>query len=347
MLNNDTIRETTIGEYSVMAPKFFVLGSNSFSGASFCAHLLRQGIEVFGASRSTEAESVFLPYKWEKAAGSFSFHQLDLTKDLAGIIDLIKLEKPTHIVNFASQSMVGESWIYPGDWFRTNAYSTILLHDALRKLPSIERYIHISTPEVYGSTSGFVAEDHPYNPSTPYAVSRAAADMSLKTFFDAYDFPVVFTRAANVYGPGQQLYRIIPRTVLYALTGQNLQLHGGGSSGRSFIHMRDVSTATEQIALSGLNGEVYHISNPNIVTIRGLVEKICRILSVNPEDMIEEVGERKGKDQTYSLDDSKVRESLGWSDQISLDQGLEGVIDWVKSNLTELQQQPQSYQHIA
>lgn len=328
-----------------MSKKFLVLGSNSFSGASFCAHLLNADYTVLGGSRSAELHPVFLPYKWGGNQQKFQFHQLDLNNDLDKIMALIEAERPTHIVNFASQSMVGESWDNPGDWFRTNALSTVLFHDKLRKVSCLEKYVHISTPEVYGNTSGFVNEDHVINPSTPYAVSRAAADMSLNSFVKAYDFPVVFTRAANVYGPGQQLYRIIPRTILYALTGQKLHLHGGGHSERSFIHIDDVSSATAEIALNGVIGECYHISTPQLISIRALVEKICVALGQIPEDMIEVVGERKGKDQTYSLDDTKLRNTLGWQDKISLDVGIEQTIRWVKDNLTILQNQPQSYLH--
>ena len=169
--------------------------------------------------------------------------------------------------------------------------------------------------------------------------------MSLKTFFDAYQFPVVFTRAANVYGPGQQLYRIIPRTILSVLTGKKLQLHGGGHSTRSFIHIRDVADATHKIATQGEIGETYHISTNEIITIRGLVEKICQMLSVGFETCVEVVGERLGKDAAYTLDSSKVRNNLGWKDEVSLDEGLNDCIEWVKLNLEDLKALPWDYIH--
>jgi dTDP-glucose 4,6-dehydratase len=248
-------------------------------------------------------------------------------------------------VNFAAQSMVAESWKHPSDWFMTNAVSTIMLHDELRKLNFLKRYVHISTPEVYGSCSGFVKEDFPFNPSTPYAVSRAAADMSLRTFHSAYGFPVVTTRAANVYGPGQQLYRIIPRTILFILLGKKLQLHGGGVSTRSFIHMRDVSDATWKIALNGTNNETYHISTNVVISIRDLVAKICDRLEVSFDNQVEFVGERLGKDSAYHLDSTKIHRELGWKDHISLDRGLEECITWVKDNFEALKAQPYDYIH--
>ena len=322
----------------------FVIGSNSFSGASFVDFALQKGAKVIGTSRSAEPIDAMLPYKWRDHS-HFAFHVIDLNKDLKGISELIDSVKPKHVVNFAAQSMVGESWQHPQDWFMTNVVSTINLHDYLRKCDFLEKYVHVSTPEVYGSCSGFVDENFPFNPSTPYAVSRAAADMSLRTFHTAYKFPVVTTRAANVYGPGQQLYRIIPRTILFILLGRKLQLHGGGVSTRSFIHMADVSDATWKIMLSGHDGDTYHISTSEVVSIRELVERICFKLKVNFEDHVEMVGERLGKDSAYHLDSIKLRKELGWSDRVGLDQGLDECIAWVKKNFEELKASNYDYTH--
>ena len=323
-----------------------VIGSNSFSGATFADFALQQGARVLGTSRSHEPIDAFLPYKWHDYA-NFKFYPLDLNKHLAEITALMQEVKPAFVVNFAAQSMVGESWQNPGDWFMTNVVSTIKFHDELRKCDFLKRYVHVSTPEVYGSCSGFVDEDFPFNPSTPYAVSRAAADMSLRTFRTAYNFPVVTTRAANVYGPGQQLYRIISRTILFILLGKKLQLHGGGVSTRSFIHMRDVCDATYKIMQNGHNGDTYHISTSEVVSIRALVERICSKLEVKFEDYVELVGERIGKDSAYHLDSTKVRKELDWQDHISLEQGLDECIAWVKNNFDVLKIQPYDYQHKA
>ena len=221
----------------------------------------------------------------------------------------------------------------------------IHFHNKLRERKFIKKYVHVTTPEVYGSTNGFIKENTPFNPSTPYAVSRAACDMSLKTFFEAYDFPVVFTRAANVYGPGQQLYRIIPRTILFMRLGKKMQLHGGGHSTRAFIHMDDVSNATKKIALNGNHGETYHISTNEIISIHDLVAKIAVKLGVDFNEHVEVVGERLGKDASYQLDSTKLRETLGWKDQVSLDAGLEACIAWVDSNIDVLKHQEFDYIH--
>lgn len=328
-----------------MPGKVLVIGSNAFSGASFVAHLLEQGIEVIGVSRSAEPHRAFLPYRWGGKDAAFRFHRIDLNADLDALSALLDRERPAIIVNFAAQSMVAESWKNPDHWFQTNVVATVRLHERLRRLDFLEKYVHVTTPEVYGNTSGTVTEDAPFNPSTPYAVSRAAADMSLRTYFAAYGFPVVFTRAANVYGPGQQLYRIVPRTILLIKLRKKLELHGGGVSERAFIHARDVAEATYQIAARARPGESFHISTDRFVTIRKLVEMICARLHAKFEDSVEIVGERLGKDAAYRLDSGKLRRQLGWTDSISLENGLDETIAWVNRFFEDLKAQPMQYIH--
>jgi len=327
-----------------VSEKVVIIGSNSFSGAHFADYCLEQGLSVIGMSRSAEPHEAFLPYK-KRVGAPFAFMKLDLNHDLDRMAEVMHAEKPDYVVNFASQSMVAESWANPEHWFQTNAVSTVALHERLRKMDFLKKYVHISTPEVYGTCQGLVPESTQYNPSTPYAVSRAAGDMSLMSFFKAYKFPVVFTRAANVFGPGQQLYRIIPRTVLFFLTGRKLQLHGGGHSVRSFIHIRDVSDGTLRIARSAPPPEIYHLSTTRNISIRGLVEMIAQRVGVAFSDHVEIVDERLGKDAAYLLDSAKIRETLGWQDQISLEQGIDETIAWVRENLDVLSSQNPDYIH--
>jgi dTDP-glucose 4,6-dehydratase len=324
--------------------KILVIGSNSFSGSHFVNFALQQKAEVIGISRSPEPNPVFLSYKRKKDI-TFRFFKLDLNRDLAAIMKIVEDFQPDYIVNFAAQSMVAESWQNPEHWFQTNVVATIKFHDHLRKCDYLKKYVHVSTPEVYGACEGVVKENTNYNPSTPYAVSRAAADMSLMSFQKAYNFPVAFTRAANVYGPGQQLYRIIPRTILFFMIGRKLQLHGGGASVRSFIHIRDVADGTLRVARQAPLGEIFHFSTSRHISIRALVELIAKQLKVDFNKHVEVVGERLGKDAVYLLDSSKAREMLGWKDQFSLEQGIEETIAWIRDNLDVLKQLPFDYIH--
>ncbi len=324
-----------------------VIGSNSFSGASFCSYLLQQGLGVIGASRSPEAADVFLPYKWlpKEKQSRFRFVQIDLNHDLDKLEKILRDEKIETIVNFAAQSMVGESWDKPDDWMRTNVVTAARLAERLRHLDFLKKYVHITTPEVYGSTAGWITENTPFNPSTPYAVSRAAGDMLYKIYRDSYGLPVVSTRAANVYGPGQPLYRIIPRSIFFLLTGRITELHGGGESVRSFIHIDDVSEATWLIAQSGEVGQSYHISTNRLISIRDLVQLICGKLGKKFVESVKIVGERLGKDSAYCLNSSKLRDKLSWADRITLEEGIDQTTAWASVNLAALSKLPLNYIH--
>lgn len=330
-----------------MSNRWFIIGSNSFSGATFIRHLLEKGETVAGCSRSMEADKAFLPYRWIRFSSSFVFHQMDLNKNTDKIIKAIKEHGSEYVVNFAAQSMVAESWLHPDQWYQTNVVANVKLHEGLRKNKAIKKYVHVTTPEVYGTCTGDVKEDAPFNPSTPYAASRAACDMHLMTFFKQYGFPVVFTRAANVYGPGQQLYRIIPKTIFCIRSGIKLPLHGGGTSVRSFIHMADVSEATRLAAEKGRIGDCYHISTLRMLSIRDLVEMICKAMGEDFEKVVELAGERPGKDSAYRLDSSKLRNELNWQDIISLEDGILEVVSWTNKNWNHLRNMKPEYVHKA
>ena len=326
--------------------RFLVIGSNSFSGAQFCKMLLKMDYHVFAVSRSPEIDTVFNPYRWsENTPKNFQFQILDINSDLIDLKSILHRFQPHYIVNFAAQSMVAQSWEFPEHWINTNVIAITNIVSLLKDYDRLEKFIQITTPEVYGSTSVKIKEETMLQPSTPYAVSRAAGDMMLKIYHEQFGLPVNFTRAANVYGPGQQLYRIIPRTILACFTGQKLVLEGGGLSKRSFIHMDDVSSATLAIAQSEFIGETFHISTEEFVSIRALVEKIIDMIGVNFGDVVTLGSERLGKDQAYFLDSQKVRKSLGWKDTITLEQGLEETIGWVKDNLHALRTKEISYVH--
>lgn len=324
---------------------FLVLGANSFSGASFVKFLLDRKINVIATSRSPQPHQALLPYAWGRDLTKVEFHLIDLNHDLEKLRTIIEKKNPRYVVNFAAQSMVGQSWEFPQDWMNTNVLGTLNLFDLLRRHSGLKKYVHVTTPEVYGSTEGWIEENDHYRPSTPYAVSRAASDMVLRTYVDQYNFPAVSTRAANVYGPGQQLYRIIPRTILAAMTGKKLVLDGGGSSTRVFIHMDDVSDATFRVAQSGSVGECYHISGNELISIADCVKQIVSSLNKSFEDCVVTGPERAGKDTTYMLNSNKIRSSLGWSDKINLNEGIKETIEWMERFKHAFSELPTNYVH--
>ncbi|MDE0799471.1 MAG: GDP-mannose 4,6-dehydratase [Rhodospirillaceae bacterium] len=323
----------------------FVIGSSGFGGSSFTKYALQQGFSVHGFSRSLPNDDKFLPYTWIDEVSRFEFSQLDLNKNLDDFFMAVRKEKPALIFNFASQSMVGESWKTPEHWMQTNVVSTTSLIQGLANFDFIDKYIHFTTPEVYGSTEGWIKESFDFYPSTPYALSRASGDWIVKMWHDTFGFPAIFTRAANIYGEGQQLYRIIPKTILFALTNKKIPLHGGGKSSRAFAHMDDVSAALMSIIEVGQSGDSFHISPHESVTILELVQKIGAKIGVEDEKLFSIAGDRIGKDSLYLLNSDKLMKQTGWSPKVSLDEGLDRCIGWVQQNIDSLRSATIDYVH--
>lgn len=322
-----------------------ILGSNSFAGAATVKECLDSGMNVWGISRSSELHGAFRVYGKHQNINRFTFAKIDINHDLAKLVSMIEFVKPDVIIDFAGQGMVAQSWTNPDQWYQTNILAKSKLHKSLIGNKHLKAYIRISTPEVYGSSNELLDEKTPFNPSTPYAVSHAAIDMSLNTFFNHFDFPVITTRFANFYGPGQQLYRIVPRAILAALGNKKLTLDGGGTSIRSFIYSEDVARGILATMRHGSLGETYHFSNDDFVTIRELVVKISDFMGIDIEDFCVDGPERIGKDHSYLMNAEKAVSALGWSSEISLSSGLTETVDWVKANIEELEKRPLEYAH--
>lgn len=327
--------------------KLLVLGANSFAGAQLISQALSSFKTVIGINRSPEHSDIFLPYKQQIRKANYRFYQLDINHDFDAICQLLTQEQPDYIIDLAGQGMVAESWQTPEQWYQTNIVAKVKLHNFLKDHTWLKKYIRVSTPEVYGSQESLSAESALYNPSTPYAVSHAAIDMSLKAFYQQYNFPVVFTRFSNFYGAGQQLYRIIPRTIIYGLTGKTLELHGGGTSVRAFIHGDDVANALLKTVELGKQGETYHFSTDDFVSIKELVETIYQQMDLPFEQHVKVVGDRLGKDANYFMSDNKARAELQWQPTITLNKGVSGTIDWVKANINEINSLALNYCHKA
>jgi dTDP-glucose 4,6-dehydratase len=325
--------------------KVAVLGSTSFSGSDFIDLLLDDpDCRVLGISRSEERHHpVFLPHMRHGTA-RYAFRQLHLVKDMPEILDALDSFAPDYVVNFAAQGEVRSSFEHPEAHFQTNTLAVARLCEALRQRSYLKKYVHISTPEVYGTCERPAKEDQPFNPSSPYAASKAAADMFTAILFRSYGFPVCLIRSTNVYGPHQQLYRIMPRTIIYGKLSKILKLDGGGKAIKSYIHIRDISRGERLVMLKGRPGAVYHLAPDEGVSIRRVVENICARLGVDFAAAVEETPERRGQDQAYLLDSTQARSELDWSPRISLDEGICGMVDWIEDNWNAIRELPLDYE---
>ena len=327
--------------------RVLVIGSNSFSGSDFIDFLLEQGTYlVKGVSRSPEKSEVFLSYK-KRRSKDFSFHQIDLNHQMDVLEQILDQFEPEYIVNFAAQSEVAPSWEHPDHWFITNAVAITRLANMLKGKKYLKKYVHISSPEVYGACEGNLTEAAPLNPTTPYAASKAAGDLSLFTYFKNFNFPLVMIRSTNVYGAGQQLFKIIPRSILRIKSNQLIELHGGGEAIKSYIHIRDVSRGECLVMEHGNIGEIYHLSPDQGIKVKDVVHEICKFLKVSFNEVTKPVGERLGQDRAYVIDSSKARNQFCWSSRVTLEEGIQGTCSWIHSNYQEIIKTPSNYIHSA
>jgi dTDP-glucose 4,6-dehydratase len=328
--------------------RILVLGCNSFAAGHFIDHALTTSeCSVVGMSRSPQYAARFLPYGAACAStGRFTFHQMNVNSDRDDIEKLCDTVRPDVVVNFAAQAEVRNSWRFPEQWFRTNCQSVVWLTEVLRTKDYLKRYVAVSTPEVYGATPEKQREDNRYAPSTPYAASKLAGDLYCGVLHRRYGFPVVFTRAANVYGIHQPLYRIIPRTIFSIKAGQPIRLHNRGRTRRAFIHARDVADLTFRAICRGKSGEVYHCApSDGLRTIAGVVQLICDLMGADFKTMVELVDENFGQDAVYDLDASKAHRELEWEPKVRFEDGVRETIDWIEKNWDIIRTQPLEYVH--
>lgn len=328
--------------------KIVVLGANAFSGQDFVDLLLDDPRnQVVGVSRSAERSDLFLRYRLREDLSRYRYVQLDLNRDIDRLLELLDDERPAWMVNFAAQSEVAPSWEHPEHWFQTNTVALARLVNHLRRQSYLERYLHVSSPEVYGTCEGVVTESAPLRPSTPYAASKAAADLLLETYRRQFDFPLLTVRATNVYGARQQLFKIIPRSAIYLRLQRPIQLHGGGTAVKSYIHVRDVSRGELAILEKGRIGQLYHLSPDQGMAIRDVVRQLCELRGVRWEKAVQMVDQRPGQDAAYVIDSTLARTTLNWQPTVAWSTGLSEVLAWVDQYWEAIQRHPLEYLHQA
>ena len=321
--------------------KYMILGSNSFLGSSMVKFLQYKNHKLFLFSRSHQLPNRFCPY--DKKNKNLKFYKLNFLKNHNELITWIKEIKPDYIINYAAQSMVGESWQNPGDWLRSNSYLTPLLYYkiALEKLSL--KLIHISTPELYGDIKN-QKEASTFRPTSPYALSRVNSDLLLPILKKEFRLEYKIIRASNIYGEYQRPYRLISSAVVRSKLGLKFYLEGNGFSRRNFLHAEDLSNATDLIIKKG-KYEIYHISSKKIHTIKDLIIKICDTTKVKFQDFVINKKDRIGKDNIYHLNSERVERELKWKAKISIDEGINRVCKWADNYKNKFTKKDFTYYH--
>jgi dTDP-glucose 4,6-dehydratase len=248
-------------------------------------------------------------------------------------VDLVDslMARVDQVVHFAAESHVDRSIHGAGEFVRTNVLGTqTLLDGALRH--GIERFVHVSTDEVYGSIDeGSWTEDRPLEPNSPYSASKASSDLIARAYFRTHGLPVNITRCSNNYGPYQFPEKVIPLFVTNLMDGRSVPLYGDGLNVRDWLHVDDHCRGIELVRSGGKAGEIYNIGGGTELTNRELTELL---LAASGKDWssVQPVEDRKGHDRRYSVDIGKISAELGYAPQVPFEQGLADTVAWYREH---------------
>ena len=264
----------------------------------------------------------------------FRFAKIDIC-DAIAIDKVFGEEQPNMVVNFAAESHVDRSIENPQVFLETNIIGTSVLMDACRKY-NVKRFHQVSTDEVYGDLpldrpDLFFYEDTPLHTSSPYSSSKAAADLLVMAYYRTYGLPVTISRCSNNYGPYQFPEKLIPLMIANCLANKPLPVYGEGINVRDWLYVEDHCKAIDLIVHNGKPGEVYNIGGHNEMRNIDIVKLILKELGKD-ESLITFVKDRKGHDQRYAIDPTKIHNELGWLPETKFSDGIKKTIKWYLDN---------------
>jgi dTDP-glucose 4,6-dehydratase len=312
--------------------KILVTGGAGFIGSNFVNYILTNRDDLFlvNLDKLTYAGNLENLKEVENHK-NYSFIKGDITNN--ELVDyLFKKYSFNYVINFAAESHVDRSILGSEVFFRSNVVGTNVLLEASRRY-GIEKFVQISTDEVYGSLgpTGLFTETTPVSPNSPYSSSKAASDLMALSFFHTFGLPVVITRCSNNYGPFQFPEKLIPLMIINSLNGKKLPVYGDGLNVRDWVYVIDHNRAVEIVLEQGKAGEVYNIGASREMKNINIVKLILSKLT-KPEGLIEYVKDRPGHDRRYAIDSSKIQNELGWKPEFDFENAINETIEWYLKN---------------
>jgi dTDP-glucose 4,6-dehydratase len=319
--------------------KILVTGGCGFMGSDFIRYMLKKPGSQTARQPGSPAQIINLdkltyagnPENLKSVEQNPNYHFIRGDIADGAVVNEALASGTEAIVNFAAESHVDRSIMGAEAFVQTNVLGTQVLLEAARKL-GVSRFIQISTDEVYGTLGpeGKFTEESPLRPNSPYAATKAAADLICRSYFKTYGFPVIITRSTNNFGPYQFPEKLIPLFVTNALERKTLPLYGDGLNMREWLFVRDHSRAIERVLEKGTSGEIYNIATGTELTNLEITKAILRILE-RDESLIEFVKDRPGHDRRYALEWAKIKR-LGWGPQAKFEQALKETVAWYQEN---------------
>ena len=321
-----------------MKKKIIVTGGLGFIGSNLVKLLIDKNFFVINIDKVSYSSNFYNLNQIDKK--KYKFYKVDINNQVK-INKILNLHKPIGIFNLAAETHVDRSIDNPKKFLDNNIngvfnlMESVLIYLKKQKRKKF-RFIHISTDEVYGDIkkNKKSKEEDSYIPSSPYAASKAASDLLIKSYIRTYEFPAIITNCCNNYGPNQYPEKLIPRMIINFKNNLNLPVYGNGKNEREWIHVQDHCQALLKIFQKGVLGENYNIGSGKIVRNLDLIKKIiiyCKKF-LQSESQIEYVKDRPGHDKRYALNSNKIRRHLGWTTKYNFDTGIENTIMWYINN---------------
>ena len=311
-----------------MSRNILITGGFGFIGSNFINHIFNKyDYNIINVDSLTYAANPKnIPNKISNSDRYF-FAETDIN-DTNNMHYLIKENSVNYIVNFAAESHVDNSINNSIPFIQTNINGTHSLLSLLHDSPSIERYLQVSTDEVYGSLTendNAFTENTPLQANSPYSASKASADLLCRSFYETFNYPILITRCSNNYGENQHEEKLIPLMIKNAKAGKKLPVYGDGKNIRDWIHVSDHCSGIDAVLHGGKIGEVYNIGGKNEVRNIDIVKTILNLLDKD-ESQVEFVKDRLGHDWRYAIDNTKIQNELNWFPSVNFKEGLKELI---------------------
>jgi dTDP-glucose 4,6-dehydratase len=327
--------------------KILVTGGAGFIGSAVVRLAIARGHSIVNVDALTYAACLENVASVSKSPEHF-FEHADI-RDSNALDTIFAKHQPDAVMHLAAESHVDRSIDGPADFIETNVNGTFNMLEAARAYwqahgkPEAFRFHHISTDEVFGSLpsdpSVQFTEETPYDPRSPYSASKASSDHLVRAWYETYGLPVVLTNCSNNYGPYHFPEKLVPVIILNALAGKPLPIYGTGSNIRDWLYVEDHADALLLVLEKGTIGRSYNIGGENERTNLELVQTLCKILDrLKPRtvgtyaDLITFVQDRPGHDARYAIDPGRIRDELGWSPSVTVEEGLEKTVQWYLDN---------------
>ncbi len=317
-----------------MSKKILVTGGMGFIGSNFIRSLHNKypTYSVCNVDSLTYAgNEENLRSLIENDSDWYTFRKCDIS-NAKSMAEVFSEFAPEVVINFAAESHVDRSLVDTSQFVLTNVVGVDILLRLVREF-NVERLIHISTDEVYGDVlMGNSSEDSKFNPSNPYAASKAAADLLVQSVIKSHAVPAIVVRGSNNFGPRQYPEKLIPLIITNILSGEKIPLHGDGSHMRTWLHVDDFSDAILHILDKADNGSIYNVAGATILSNREVINLFAELLGHKFDDVVEFVNDRPSADFRYAPDGSKILSDLSWQPRFDIKSSAKEVIDWYRDN---------------